>query len=277
MRSRVGREIAAVKATVKHYGTLIFLILKNTLINELEYRLNFLSNLGLSLFWMTWAALSVRVYFFHAERIGGWTYNEMLIVMGLFFAMNGYRQMILTPNLSHITEYVQQGTLDYILTKPVDSQFLVSLRHIGVYNWGDPILGLGLVAFALLRLGRVPSPDQLLLFALLIVAGMVLLYSISLILQTTTFWLVNIRRVDALIQGVLETGRFPINFYRGVVRAALTVVVPIAFMTTFPAQALLGRLEGWLAAAAIALAVVLFIAASAFWRFGLRYYAGASS
>jgi ABC-2 type transport system permease protein len=259
------------------YFRLLNIFYKNTLIGEFEYRLNFFANLALSFFWLLWATLSVRVYFFQVQSIGGWNYYELLIVMGLFFAMNGYRQMILTPNLSRVSEYVRMGTLDYILTKPVDSQFLVSLRRIGVYNWGDPLLGMGLVVYALWNLGRVPSLDQIVLFIALALAAMVLLYSLSLIVQTTTFWLVNVERADTVVQGLLETGRFPINFYRGWIRGALTVVIPVAFMTTFPAQALLGRLDVWVAAAAMALAAILFSIATVFWRFGLRYYSGASS
>lgn len=38
--------------------------------------------------------------------------------------------------------------------------------------------------------------------------------------------------------GLLETGRFPVSFYRGWMRAVPTVIVPVAFMTTFPARAL---------------------------------------
>ncbi len=262
---------------MRNYWRLLTIFYKNTLIGELEYRLNFWANLALSLFWLTWAALSVRVYFFHTDTIAGWSYPEMLIVMGLFFFMNGYRQIVPSPNLSRLSEYVRMGTLDYILTKPVDSQFLISLRYIGVYNWGDPILGLGLAAYALWRLGRVPSVDQLLLFVVLCVAGMVLLYSFSLILQTPTIWLVNVERVDAVVQGLLETGRFPINFFRGWIRGMLTLIFPIAFMTTFPAQALLGQLNWGMAAAATGLAVLLFALSSIFWRFALRYYTGASS
>ncbi|MGQ0600526.1 MAG: ABC transporter permease [Anaerolineales bacterium] len=233
--------------------------------------------MGLSLFWLTWAAVSVRVYFFQTEVVAGWTYPELLIVMGLFFALNGYRQLILRPNLSRISEYARMGTLDYVLTKPVNSQFLVSLRHIGVYNWGDPLFGLGLAALGLWQLQYWPSVTELLLFGVLMMAGCVLLYSISLLLQTTTFWLVNVERVDALVLGLLETGRFPIYFYRSFIRALLTVVFPVAFMTTFPAEALLGRLDwGW-AMVAVALAAGSFLAASAFWRFALRFYTGASS
>jgi len=151
---------------MRKYLRLLGIFYRNTLANELEYRLNFWSNLLLSLFWLTWAALSVRVYVVHTDTIAGWRYPELLIVMGLFFAMNGYRQMILSPNLSRMSDHVRLGTLDYILTKPVNSQFLVSLRHIGVYNWGDPLLGLGLAAYALWLLHIVPTAVQLALFVL---------------------------------------------------------------------------------------------------------------
>jgi len=262
---------------MQKYLRLLTIFYKNTLINELEYRLNFWANIGLSLFWLIWAALSVRVYFFSTDSIAGWRYPELLIVMGLFFAMNGYRQLLLTPNLSRLSQYVRLGTLDYVLTKPVNSQFLVSLRNIGVHNWGDPLLGLGLVVYALRELKYVPTPSQIALFIVLIIAAAVLLYSVSLILQTTTFWLVNVERVDTIVQGLLETGRFPVNFYRGLIRGLLTALVPIAFMTTFPAEALLGRLGWGTATVAIGLAATLFVSASFFWRFALRYYAGASS
>lgn len=262
---------------MRKYLRMLAIFYKNTIINEMEYRLNFWANILLSLFWLVWAALSVQVYFFHAESIAGWNYYELLIVMGLFFTMNGYRQMIVSPNLSRLSEYVRLGTLDYVLTKPIDSQFLVSLRFIGVHNWGDPLLGMGLVVYALRQLGVVPGLSQIVLFVIMLIAAMIMLYAFSLILQTTTIWLVNVERVDPLINGLLETGRFPVNFYRGWLKAALTVIIPVAFMTTFPAEALLGRLGWQMAIVAVGLAAILFVLASGFWRFALRYYTGASS
>jgi ABC-2 type transport system permease protein len=263
--------------TVRRYLRMLAIFYKSTLITEMEYRLNFWSNIGLSLFWLVWAALGVRVFFFHTDQIAGWNYNQLLVVVGLFFAMNGYRQAVLQPNLGHLSEYVRLGSLDYVLTRPIDSQFLVSLRFIGVYNWGDPLLGLGLIAYACWRLGYVPSLGSLALFALLCLAAMVLMYSLYLMVQTTTFWLVNIERADAVIWSLVETARFPVNFYRGWVGFALTAVVPVALLTTFPAQALLGRLEGWIAVVEVLVAALLFVLARAFWRFALRHYSGASS
>jgi ABC-2 type transport system permease protein len=250
---------------------------RSALITELEYRLNFWSNIALSLFWLVWAALGVRVFFFHADQIAGWNYYQVLIVIGLFFAMNGYRQAVLETNLGKLSEYVRLGTLDYVLTRPVDSQFLVSLRFIGVFNWGDPLLGLGLITYSCWQLGYVPSVVSITLFGVLCLAAMVLMYSIYLLVQTTTFWFVNIEEADTIIWSLVETARFPVSFYKGWLGFVLTAVVPVAFLTTFPAQALLGRLEDWVAAAAVLVAALLFVLSRAFWRYALRFYSGASS
>src|SRR5207253_211420 len=91
------------------YFRMLAIFYKSTLITELEYRLNFWSNVGLSLFWLVWAALGVRVFFYHTDQIAGWTYNQLLIVVGLFFAMNGYRQAVLQPNLGQLSDYVRLG------------------------------------------------------------------------------------------------------------------------------------------------------------------------
>lgn len=262
---------------MRRYLRMLAIFYKSALITELEYRLNFWSNIGVSLFWLFWAALGVRVFYFHTDQIAGWSYNQLLVVVGLFFAMNGYHQAVLQPNLGQLSDYVRLGSLDYVLTRPIDSQFLVSLRFIGVYNWGDPLLGLGLIAYACWQLNYTPSLGSLALFALLCLAAMVLMYSLYLILQTTAFWVVNIEEVDHVIWSLVEAARFPVSFYRGWVGFFLTAVVPVAFFTTFPAQALLGKLEDWIAVVAVVVAALSFVLARAFWRFALRHYTGASS
>src|SRR5688500_12828933 len=151
------------------YFRMLGIFYRTTLATEMEYRLNFWSGIGLSIFWLFWAAFGAQVFYFNTERIAGWSYPELLVVIGLFFAINGYRQAVLAPNLAQLSEYVRLGTLDYILTKPVDSQFMVSLRFIGTGNWADPLLGGGLVAYGCWRMGYMPSPGALVLFAIVTV------------------------------------------------------------------------------------------------------------
>ena len=256
---------------------LLGIFYRNAIAAELEYRLNFWSNVLLTLFWVAWSVVGVRVFFVHAERIAGWSYDEVLVVLGMFFVMNGFRELLLQPNLSRMSEYVRLGMLDYILTKPINSQFLVSLRNLNVFSLNEPLLGGGLIAYGLWRMHYLPSGGDGVLFVALTIAGAIVLYSFNLLLHTLTFWLVDLERVDPLVSSVVETGRFPVSFYQGWVRLVLTAIVPVAVVTTFPAEALLGRLDVRAAVAAIVLAVLSFVVATSFWNVAVRAYTSASS
>jgi ABC-2 type transport system permease protein len=259
------------------YVRLLGIFYRNALMNELEYRLNFWSRILMQLFWLGWSIVGLQVFFVYADEIAGWTYNELLVVLGIFFIMKGYRSFLLLPNLARMSEHIRTGTLDYILTKPIDSQFLVSLRHFQATHLSDGIFGLGLVIYALWLVGLVPAFVDVLLFAILIAAAMVVLYTINLVLQSLTIWLVNLERADSLVDLVIEVGRFPVAFYGPWVRWILTAVVPVALVTTFPALAILGRLDLRLALVTVAVAAFLFVLSRAFWKKALRSYTSASS
>ena len=262
---------------MRRYLHLLRIFWGNTLATELEYRAAFWANAALSTFWLVWAALGAGAFFRFAPSIRGWTYNDLMVVLGVFFALNGLRQAVVTPNLSRMTEYVRMGTLDFLLTKPIGSQFMVSLRHVGVYNWLDPILGLGLIAIGLWRRGEALSPGSVLSFVVLIFCGALVLYSIALAIQCLAIWTVGGEGLDDVVEGVVEAGRFPVDMYRGFVRTVLTFGVPVALMTTFPAEALLGRSSSGVLPIAIAVAGGLFLLTSRLWKWSLRHYTGASS
>ena len=96
-------------------------------------------------------------------------------------------------------------------------------------------------------------------------------------LGATSIWFVKIYNATEVLRGLLEAGRYPIAAYPTAYRFFFTFVMPVAFLTTVPAQALLGWSNiSWLIGAAI-LAVALFFASTWFWRFALRFYTSASS
>ena len=96
-------------------------------------------------------------------------------------------------------------------------------------------------------------------------------------LGTLTIWFVKLWNVTIAMQSLLEAGRFPINAYSPGFRIFFTYVVPVVFLTTVPAEAMLGRMTtGWLLTSVI-LATGLFVAARIFWLIALRSYTSASS
>ena len=262
---------------MNRYLLLLKIFWGNALSTELEYPAAFLANGLLSLFWLAWAGLGARAYFRFADSVRGWTYEELLVVMGLFFAINGLRQAIIQPNLARMAEYIRLGTLDFLLTKPISSQFMVSFRHVGIYNWLDPILGLGLVAFGLVRRGEPVTWAGMAGFLVLGLAGVAIMYALALAVQCLAIWSIGSEGLDDLIQGMVEAGRFPVDLYRGMVRALLTFIIPVAMLTTFPAEALLGRGTVALAGIAAVVAAALLWATSRLWTWSLRRYSGASA
>ena len=141
----------------RRYGHVLAVCWRAAVAQQLEYRADLLAKTLMSAFWLGWAAVGVSVYFRFTGDIGGWSYGGVLVVVGMFFAINGIRQAFLEPNLSLMREYVRRGTLDHVLTQPVDSQLLVSLRHVDMHNLVDPLLGLGLVVLGVSLSGTEPT------------------------------------------------------------------------------------------------------------------------
>jgi ABC-2 type transport system permease protein len=88
--------------------------------------------------------------------------------------------------------------------------------------------------------------------------------------------LVGADELSTVSFSVIELSRFPVQAYRQPLQTLL-VVVPVALLTTVPAQALLGRLDPiWLIASPLAATAAL-VAASVGWHRVLRRYTGASA
>lgn len=259
------------------YLRLLRLFFKNSIQVELEYRANFLMNLVVSLLWFSTRIVSVLVFYQHRETLGGWTVDQVLIILGLFNIFNGLIDGVLTPNVQRVVEHIRQGTLDFILLKPANSQFLASLRSFAIWNSTDVLTGSGIILYALWRLQVWPTPGDLLATAIMLGAGIVTVYSFWMLLVTTAFWFVRVENVTEIFNIFFTTGRFPVTAFHPWLQIFLTFVVPIAFLTTFPASALLGGLALSYVLGSVVMALTLLGASVVFWNFAIRFYSSASS
>jgi ABC-2 type transport system permease protein len=231
----------------------------------------------MSEFWLVWGIVGVSIFFLHRDKMGDWTYPEVLMVVGLFTFFNGIMESLLRPNVGAVIEQIRDGTFDFVLTKPVNAQFIASLRNIVVWRLVDVIIGSAVIVYALRQLHVTPTPTQIGFFVVMIASAIAIVYSIWLVMVSFAFWFVKIDNITELFYAFYEAGRYPVTIYRGVVRVLLTFVVPIAFITTFPVSALLGRIDPPMAILGLAFAVGSFIVSNRFWNFALRHYSSASS
>src|SRR5690606_18529418 len=107
--------------------------------------------------------------------------------------------------------------------------------------------------------------------------GLVILYSIWLAMITLVFWFVRIENITQIFWSLFEAGRYPLDIYPGWLRALVSYIIPVAVITTIPAQGFVtGHSVTSLAAFALG-AVLALLGASLFWRYGVASYTSASS
>jgi ABC-2 type transport system permease protein len=244
---------------------------------EMQYRINFFLQLFQSLLATATGLIVIALVYGHVAELNGWNRSELLVVLGVFTVLGGLVQSVIKPNLVQFMEEIADGKLDFVLAKPADAQLLVSIRAVRFWPVVDVVVGAVVIAVGASGLTPLPSPVDMLGLVAGLVLAVVILYSFLLILATTAFWFV---RVDSFIEsfdGIYQAGRWPVGIYPGWLRIGLTLVVPVGFAVTVPAQAVTGQL-GWPAlTGAVALAVVLSAIARLLWRVGVRHYDGASS
>jgi ABC-2 type transport system permease protein len=259
------------------YLRLLLTFFRVNVMGELAYRVNFFVQLFESVLELGTAIAGLAVVFSYTSNLGGWSPDEVLALVGVFFLVGGAIRLVIQPSLEQLIESIRDGTLDFTLTKPADAQLLASIQKVDIWKVTDVALGGGVLAVALVRLGGHVGAGQVVSFAVALVAGGAIVYSFWMILATTAFWLVRVENILMIFQSMYEAGRWPVSMYPGWLRFGLTFVVPVAFAVTVPAQAIAGRLPLRTLAGAIALAVGLFILARLFWLRGIRRYASASS
>jgi ABC-2 type transport system permease protein len=243
--------------------------------SEMEYRLNFLLAALSSLGNLVGSIFGLFLFYGKGYTFTGWSWSEALIVVGIFTLLQGFSSAFLVPNLNRIVRHVQEGTLDFVLLKPIRSQFWLSCHTLSPWGLPDIIFGSMIIGYAGRKLG-LGFTNYLLGLAPLL-CGLVILYSLWFMLGATSIWFVKIHNVTEVLRGLLEAGRYPIVAYPAAYRFFFTFVVPVAFLTTVPAQALLGKGQTNGLIGAALLAVGLFFASTVFWRFALRFYTSASS
>ena len=259
------------------YLRLFWVFFRVSALGELAYRVNFFLQLLESLIDLGTALAGLAVIFSYTDSLDGWRPDDVMALVGVFFLMGGAIRLVIQPSMENLIESVRDGTLDFTLTKPEDAQLLVSIQRVEIWKLTDFALGAGVLALALARLGTRIGIWQAAAFATALVAGGAIVYSFWLILATLAFWFVRVENILTIFQSMYEAGRWPVTIYPGWLRFALTFLVPVAFATTVPAQALAGRLTWETLLGACTLALVLLTTSRFIWLAGMRRYSGASA
>jgi ABC-2 type transport system permease protein len=243
----------------------------------MQYRAEFFVAMFVTAFYVFWNVVPMFVLWAQRSMIAGWSLEEAALVTAWFTFLRAILDGAVQPSLQAVIEHIRKGTLDFVLLKPADAQFLVSTARFEIFNFVDATAAVALAVWALRRLHRVPSAGQIATALVLTVAAAALLYALAILVISAAFYVVRLANLIYLFNSVFDAARWPSSVFRGVWRVLFTFVVPLALMTTYPALALLGRLDGGTAARALGGAAIFVLVARAVWKRSIGHYRSASS
>jgi len=259
------------------YLNLLRAFYRSSIQTDMEYRADFYTRIVASLLGLLTTVGGLAVTFTYTGTLAGWTFAQVLVLLSVYYVINGLVEMFIAPNMREIMNQVRQGTLDFLLIKPASAQFTASFRTLNIWQLANVLVGLGISVYTIGKLSLSVGVLQAITFAITLAAGMAVIYSLWLFLVTLTFWFVKIDNIEQLVWQAFEAGRYPVEIYPAWLRGALTYVIPIAFIITVPASALAGKLASAVILISLAVAASALLLSSAFWRFGLKHYTGASA
>jgi ABC-2 type transport system permease protein len=261
------------------YFRLVWSFIAASAQQETAYRANFFISLLHTLLNFGTGLLGLVIIFDQVEAVQGWDYPAALAVLGVYLTISALRDLVISPSLDSLAGLdgeIWRGTFDFVLLRPVNTQFLASLRQWRIFATFDLLLGLLVIGVASQQLAHALTLGQIVTFLLTLYTSILTVYAIFLAFSSMMFWSPGFL-FTWVFNGLFQMARYPVGVYPGVLRRLLTWVVPIGIITTVPAQALTGELTLPLLMASLIFGHTLFIGASWLFRAALKRYSSASS
>lgn len=214
------------------------------------------------MFFVSWL-----IFFENFSTLGGWELADISVMYGIAGWAFGL-MLVMAGGVRDIARTIADGALDVHLRRPRHPLPSLLFSRSGVSGWGD----MASAPVFWFWFGNLTLADLPLVLALA-TAGTVILTAMMVVIQSAAFWVPkSTGMADDLFNMLVSITVYPQHTHGFLLRMLLFTILPAAFISLLPVEALR---EGasWKAAATVAAALVYaWIAALIFAR-GLKHYA----
>jgi ABC-2 type transport system permease protein len=248
-----------------------------SVVRTLMFRFDFFLWATVELFWMSVNLLLISVIYEHTNSIAGWNKYEMLLLVGTSLLIQRFLMGFFWSSIFEMGRNIRSGHFDYFLAQPGNILFMASTRKIDLDGLMNSFVAMGVVAYAAHKLGLHPSVADLAIYALMIVCGLVIHYSMLVLSVSLAFWITSAQGMEGIYFTLSEFSRLPREAFKGLASLAFVWLLPVVVVSNAPARTLLHGFQPVWALAILAAALVWLGAALLVFHRGLRRYSSASS
>ena len=257
---------------VKRYLKLEILFLKMNLVAVSKYGASYF----LSILYELMNGLMNIVYFYvmfgAIHDIAGWERNDIFLLVILAYFIDAVCVMLFIGT-SSIPDYISTGTLDILLTKPVNHQFLLSFRRpnsVQIINVAIAAACMGVEVYR-----KNGGPVSVLLFAVSVLFSIILMYLTMSSIIFLSLRFVRTGNVWEVVEKLNSASSKPGDIYPGAFRIVMTFFLPSLIIVNYPVEILRMQNYGLLLTHTVPVTIGMFLINQIVFKTGLKYYEGA--
>lgn len=268
--------------SIKHYLSVGYYFAKLSLQRQLEYPLFLVS--WLLMVPLQWFAgimmLKLIVYKFHALQ--GWDFPQLAFLYGLSLLSHGI-MVVLFIRTWGMGNMVVHGEFDRMLLRPMGVFFQLTVNYINLIGMFDIIPGIIIFLYGCKSVHFKVNLLNVIAVIAVIASGVIIRAAFYIILGTLSFWTKRNNSLVDLGQMLLLYGTsYPITMYPYLIQVFLTFIMPIGFISFYPACEFLGKSGSFnfpisQSVIAILSGILFFVISQLLFKLGLRNYESAGS
>jgi len=215
-------------------------------------------------------------------RLGGFSLAELGVLYGLASTAERLADLMV-GDIEKVGVQVKAGTFDLVLLRPGPALVQVAAPSCRPQMLGRPLQALVILGISLSQAGVPWSWDRVALLPATVACGTLIMVAVWVAGAAFTFVAVDAREsMNAFTYGGGVLAQYPLSIYASWFRHLFTFVLPVAFVSWFPALHLLGRpdplgLPEWFRFAAPVAADASTTVAAVAWRAAVRRYRSTGS
>jgi len=269
---------------VKRALNLLFRLLRIQIRSQLQYPTSFIMEVISSTFILGFYFVAFALAFSRFDEIGGWSLGEIAIIWGLAEFSFGTMDMFFSGfDYDTFGPMVRRGHFDQLLLRPVDVTLQVLGSRFVLRRLGKMAEGLIIFIFGLSQINIQWTMGKILYLPILSISQILFYGALFIIGATTTFWTMErLEVLNVFTYGGNEVMSYPITIFPRPIRWIFTYLVPVIFMSYFPAVYLLDKPDPFNAPTffpflAPLVAALVFFLAMHFWHYGIKNYQSTGS
>ncbi|MGG0646529.1 ABC-2 family transporter protein [Bacillus mycoides] len=255
------------------YSSLYLQYFKKHIKVIMEYKIDFLIGSASIIMQQLIAIFFLQIIFNHIEKLNGWNFYEMLFIYALAYLGRSIHHIFFDNLWTLGWGYIRTGDFDRLLLRPVNPLFQLVSERVQQDGLGQIIVG-GIVLFISSKeIGLQFNFSIILLLLLMIISSGIIFISINLFFISFSFWIVDSIALTSSVFQLNEYAQYPINIYNKYITFVITWIIPYGFTAFYPASYII-KDKGFIHIGALTplIAIISFIIAYRFWKYGIRNY-----